>query len=82
MSSSDYLQSVTEFLGNRGWQTSTTSVRDGVCVIAGRKESSDGTTSMLTMVVDSPESQTTTDHLKYFHFGAKGFTLLSNPSLM
>lgn len=65
MTSSEYLQSVVYFFDRRGWNTVPSKVRNGVYLIAGRKNTTDGLFDMFIMVVDYPESQVTFDHLKY-----------------
>jgi len=65
MDTSDYLHSVTEFFRGRGWNTSTTEIRNGVYIVAGSQNRDDSPLRMLAMIVDEPEKQITIDHVKY-----------------
>jgi hypothetical protein len=65
MPSSKYLRSVVDFLNRQGWETSTTNIRDGVYIVAGKKSGANSPSSMLTMIVTEPEAEVTTDHVKY-----------------
>jgi len=72
VTSSEYLQSVVSFFNSRGWKTSPSKVGNGVYLIASRKNTTNGLSHMLVMVVDSPESRVTSDHLEYlFKAGEK-----------
>ncbi|WP_157969526.1 hypothetical protein [Haloplanus rubicundus] len=71
MDSPDYPHSVSEYLDSQGWNTTTREIREGTYVIAGSQDGADDSSRMLTLVVDEPESELTTSHLKYLFKTAK-----------
>lgn len=61
----DYPAQVTDYLERDGWTTSKSQLREGVVAITGRSESMNGTTSLLALVITSPETEVTSEHVRY-----------------
>lgn len=62
---SEYVESVVEFLSDQGWQTSYSTVGQGVHIIEGKQESKTGDELLNTMVMDNSASNIQKKHIKY-----------------
>jgi len=60
----NYVQYVTEFLTQNNWDISTSSIYDGIYIIHGTRSVGKKGSHLIAMVVEQPEKQVTTKHLR------------------
>lgn len=65
MSSSEYPDSVLEYVHDQGWTGSPTELREGAYIISGEREREGGSENMLLMIVCKPEDEVTPEHTKF-----------------
>jgi len=61
----EYVESVVEYLSDQGWQTSYSTVDQGVHIIEGKQEADAGYELMNTMVIDESAPNIQKQHIKY-----------------
>lgn len=70
-SSTEYPDVALEHVQSQGWNTNITEVQEGTSIIEAEQEDDSGSKKMLLMVVYNPETEVTTEHVRYLIKTAK-----------